>query len=232
MIELRQFAGGPWVMNLSRFCMKVEVFLRLSGLPHRGIDGALPMRTPKGKLPVVHDDARVVADSAAIVEYLQQRYGARMPPALAAPETPAHLLLRRLIEDHLYFVVLWQRWIDAAGWALTRPAFFGGLPFGVRRVVPALVRRKIGRDLRGQGVSRHARDEIHAQGVADISALAARLGEAAFYGGSEPAAIDATVYAFIANIIDVPLDSPVRAAALAEPSLMGYAARMKARVGT
>jgi glutathione S-transferase len=230
MIELLQFPRGPGLMNLSPFCMKAEVFLRLSGLPHR-INDATPLRTPKGKLPVLHDEGKAVADSAAIVAYLQQHYAEKLPRSLVEPETPGLLALRRLLEEHLYFAMLWLRWIDPAGWAFTRPAFFGGMPPGVRRVVPVLVRRKIRRDLRGQGMGRHSRDEIVARAVDDIGVLAAALGDDPFYAGAEPGAIDATAYAFLANIVWVPLETPVKAAVLAQPNLGAYCERMKARVG-
>ena len=231
MIELLQFSRGPGLMNLSPFCMKVEVFLRLSGLPHRCINDATPLRTPKGKLPVLRDGGTPVADSAAIVAYLQQRYAAQLPRALIGPETPGLLALRRLIEEHLYFAMLWLRWIDRDGWAFTAPAFFGALPPGVRQVAPALVRRKIKRDLVGQGMGRHSRDEIIARAVADIGVLAPALGGDPFYAGSEPGAIDATAFAFLANIVWVPLETPVKAAVLAQPNLLAYCERMKARVG-
>jgi glutathione S-transferase len=127
--------------------------------------------------------------------------------------------------------MLWLRWVDPPGWAFTAPAFFGGLPPGVRQLVPALVRRKIMRDLRGQGMGRHLRDEIIERAVADVGVLAAALGADPFYGGKEPGVIDTTAYAFLANIVWVPLETPVKGAVLAQPELVSYCERMKARVG-
>jgi len=231
MIELLQFAPGSGLMNLSPFCMKVEVFVRLAGLEYRCINDATPLRAPKGKLPVLRDAGTVVPDSAAIVAYLQQRYASRMPAALAVPETASHLALRRLIEDHLYFAMLRLRWIDDAGWAFTKPAFFGGLPPLVGDVIAGLVRRKMRRDLQGQGLGRHDRPHLCREAIADVDALVAALGEQAFYGGAEPAAIDAVVYAFLANMMWVPVETPVKAHALQQSTLLAYAERMKARVG-
>ncbi|HMC15119.1 MAG TPA: glutathione S-transferase C-terminal domain-containing protein, partial [Albitalea sp.] len=177
------------------------------------------------------DEGRAVADSAAIVAYLQRHYADKLPRALVEPETPGLLALRRLLEEHLYFAMLWLRWIDPAGWAFTAPAFFGGMPPGVRKVVAALVRRKIRRDLRGQGMGRHSRDEILERAVADIGVLAAALGDDPFYAGAQPGAIDATAYAFLANIVWVPLETPVKQAVLAQVNLVAYCERMKVRVG-
>lgn len=78
MIELLQFKPALGLMNLSPFCMKVEVFLRLAGLPYRCVD-ATPLRSPKGKLPVLRDGGAVVCDSSAIVAHLQQRHAAQLP---------------------------------------------------------------------------------------------------------------------------------------------------------
>jgi glutathione S-transferase len=229
MLELHQYAPKFGLLNASPFCMKVEVFLRLAGLPYRTVV-ALPLRQPKGKLPVLRDGATVVADSEAILAWLQATHGATMPPALAAPETPRHLLLRRVVEEHLYFAVLHFRWVDDGGWAWTR-AFFEDVPAPLRGAVGALVRRKMRRDLQGQGMGRHADEEIVAKARADLDAVAAALGDAPFFGGDEPAAIDATLYAFATNLIDVPMDNPIRAHARALPGLVAYTARMKARVG-
>jgi glutathione S-transferase len=216
-------------MNASPFCMKAEVFLRLAGLEHRTV-GTLPLRTPKGKLPVLRDGGREVADSAAIVGYLQATYGDRMPPAMAAPETARHLLLRRTIEEHLYFAALHFRWIEDGGAMLTRE-FFEDVPSPLRGPVFALVRRKMRRDLHGQGLGRHDLATICAKACADIDAIVETLGSDPYFGGGEPAAIDACVYAFLANLAWAPHDSPVKAHALKCAPLMTYGERMRARVG-
>ena len=49
MLELLQFHPAFGLMNPSPFCMKVEVFLRLSGLPYRCRNGEVPLRMPKRK---------------------------------------------------------------------------------------------------------------------------------------------------------------------------------------
>ena len=209
--------------------MKVEVFLRLARLEYRVVHAA-PMRQPKGKLPVVRDAGVVVPDSEAIVAHLQRTHGARMPPSLAAPETPRQLLLRRLIEEHLYFVGVFFRWSDDAGWVHTR-GYFAALPAPLRRLVGTLLRRKMVRDLFGQGLGRHSREEIVAKAVADLHALSAELGTSPFFGGEEPAAIDASAYAWLANAVHVQFDNPMKAHVRSLPNLMAYCERMKARVG-
>jgi glutathione S-transferase len=231
MIELLQFKPAFGLMNASPFCMKVEVFLRLSGLAYTTVE-AMPMKSPKGKLPVIRDDGQVVADSEAIVIHLQQRHRDLLPEGLREPPRGADHALRRMLEEHSYFAALWLRWIDAAAWPLTCEAFFGELPAPLRALLPPLVRRKMGRDLRGQGLGRHTRDEICARACADLDALDAALGARDFFGGTEPATLDATTYAFLANTLWPPFDTPVRSHLQRNlPALVAYCERMQARVG-
>jgi glutathione S-transferase len=230
MIELVQFTPALGLMNASPFCMKVEVFLRLAGLPYRAVNGAMPMGKPKGKLPVLRDTGQTIADSEAIVAWLQERHGAAMPLAMRAPITGVAHVVRRMLEEHTYFAMLWLRWIDDTAFEQTRRAFFGGMPPLLRTLVPALVRRKMRRDLVGQGTGRHGAAEIALRACADLDALAVVLGESPFFGGSEPGAIDATTYAFLANALWAPIDNLPRRHLQQQPSLVGYCERMRERI--
>lgn len=231
MLELIQFPRGLGVMNPSPFCMKVEVFLKLAGLPYQVDEHTPPFRLPKGKLPALRDGDTLVCDSEAILRHLQQRHHAALPPALRAPEHGSDLALRRLVEEHLYFALLWLRWIDDDSFRAVKQAFFGRLPWPLRTLVPALVRRKMRRDLAGQGMGRHRPDEIVARAIADLDALQAALGPRAFFGGDAPSALDASTYATLGNVLYAELDGPLRRHAQAQPALVAYCARMEALVG-
>jgi glutathione S-transferase len=231
MIELLQFQPALGLMNLSPFCMKVEVFLRLAKLDYRCVNGVMPFKGPKGKLPVIRDGNEVIADSSAIIEYLQRKHAATLNPLLKAQETGVTLALKRLLEEDLYFTALWSRWIDDAGWAVTLPAFFEAVPSFVRPVIGALIRRKIRRDLIGQGIGRMSLEEIARRACADLDAVEAMLGYKAFFAGDEPGAIDASAYAFLANLLWAPYTSSMRSHAQKSQSLNAYAQRMKGLVG-
>jgi len=231
MIELLQFKPACGLMNLSPFCMKVEVFLRLAGLPYRCIE-ATPLRSPTRKLPLLRDDdGTVVTDSSAIVAYLQRRHATQLPVMLREPDSGERLALRRMVEEHLYFALLWTRWLTDDGWAVSKPAFFGALPAPLRSVVPALVRRKMRRDLLGQGLGRLDRDALFARAIEDLDAMAHMLGERPFFNGNEPGALDASAYAFLANTLWVPLPTPVHRHLASQAPLVAYCGRMRERVG-
>jgi len=209
--------------------MKVETYLRMAGLPYECPRGADLRKAPKGKLPYIEDGGKRIADSAFIIEYLKQTYGDTLDAHLSERERAQALALRRLMEENLYWAVIYTRWIEDDGFALTRQVFFEGLPPLLKQLVPHLARRTIRQELRGHGMGRHSREEIYAIGCADIAALARLLGDQPYFMGAQPSSLDATAYAFIANLLWVPLASPLLDAARARANLKAYCQRMKAR---
>lgn len=228
-IKVYQFPPAFGLPNASPFCMKLETYLRMAGLPYQLKNGMHHMKAPKGKLPYIEDDGRVIGDSGLIIEYLRATRGDPLDAGLSVRDRSRALAIRRLVEENLYWAMLYSRWIDEPGWSMTRAAFFDPLPAPLRWVAPRLAQRSLRRSLHGHGMGRHSRDEIYAIGCADIEALSRLLGEQAFFLGEKPTSIDATTYAFLANIVQVELDTPLRRRASSQSNLARYCERMKAR---
>lgn len=229
MITLFQFDPAFGLPNASTFCMKVETYLRMAGLEYRLAPRANILKAPKGKMPWIEDDGRVVADSGFIIDYLKDRYGDRLDARLTPKEHAIALAFRRLLEENLYWAIVYNRWFTPEGWSLTRSAFFGGLPPVLRDLIPAVARRGMRKEIWGHGLGRHSPDEICAIGKADITALADFLGDKPYCLGEQPSSLDASAYASLANLLWVPLETPLKAHAQRFPQLDAYCARMKAR---
>ncbi|HLA34760.1 MAG TPA: glutathione S-transferase family protein [Rhodocyclaceae bacterium] len=229
MIELHQFPPAFGLPNASPFCLKLETYLRMVDLPYRNRYNGNVKRAPKGKLPYIEDDGKSLADSGMIVDYLKSAYGDPLDRDLSTASRARGHAIRRLLEESLYWPLLYSRWVDEAGWALTRPAFFDALPLPLRKIVPRIVRAALREELLGQGMGRHTPDEIYRLGCADIDALAGLLGEQAYFLGDAPTSVDASAYAFFANILWTPLDSPLALCARQHPNLPAYCERMRAR---
>lgn len=228
MIVLHQFPPAFGLPNASAFCMKVENYLRMAGLPYRSAYGMEFGKSPKGKLPFIEDEGRLVGDSGLILDHLKAQHGDPLDAWLSPAERAASLGLARLMEEHLYWCLVHARWIEPAGLDVTRQAFFSHMPGLARQIVPLLVRRGIAKQLHGHGMGRHSRDEIYAMAAADISALADFLGDKPYFLGERPTTLDAVAYAFLANIVEVPLDCPPKQHALGLPNLLAYCQRMRA----
>jgi glutathione S-transferase len=231
MLTLYQFAPALGLPNGSPFCMKLEVWLRLAGLPYRPDNRGLVLKAPKRKLPFIDDDGTRIADSSAIIEHLTRKHGNALDAGLSAEQRAVATAFQRLFEEHLYWTVVHTRWVDPSGWSVTRQAFFSAMPAPMKWFVPALARRGILAQLRGQGMGRHSAAEIHAIGCRDITAIADFLADKPFMLGDQAHSIDATAYAFLANLLWVPIDSPIQRHAQARPTLDAYCRRMKERCG-
>lgn len=229
MIRLVQFAPAFCLPNASPFCMKLETYLRMAALPFETVNSGDVLKAPKRKLPYIDDDGTIVADTSFVIEHLKRRYGDPLDAALSPAQRAVATAFQRLFEENLYWAVVHTRWADPQGWAKTSEAFFAALPVPLRWLVPPLARRGMLGQMRGQGMGRHAVNEIHAIGCRDVSAIADFLGDKPFMLGDAPTSIDATAYAFLANLIWVPFDSPIQRQALARPAIEAYCQRMKAR---
>ena len=230
MIKLYQFPPAFGLPNASPFCMKLETYLRMAGLPFERVNssGAV-MKAPKRKLPYIDDGGTIVADTSFIIDYLKGRYGDPLDAKLSPPERAVATAFQRLIEENLYWAVVQTRWADDTGWAKTREAFFGAMPMPLRWFVPALARRGLLAEMRGQGMGRHSVAEIHAIGCRDVTAIADFLADKPFMLGEQPSSLDATANAFLANLLWAPVDSPIQRCARERATLEAYCQRMKAR---
>ena len=229
MIRVHQFAPALGLPNASPFCMKLETWLRMAGLPFELVNDGNVFKAPKGKLPWIEDGPRRLADTQFIIEYLKQTYGDPFDGDLTPLLRAQAVAFQRLFEENLYWALVHSRWIAADGWAKTREAFFGALPWPLRWIVPPLARRGIRAELRGHGMGRHDEEQIHAIGCRDLSAVSDFLGDKPYLLGDAPSSLDATAYAFLANVLWAPVDSPLRRHAVGLPNLEAYCRRMKAR---
>lgn len=228
MITLVQFPSNFGVANLSPYCMKVEILLKMAGLDYEVEFQPDPSKGPKGKLPCIRDGSTVIGDSALIQSYLEKHYGVDFDAGLSETERATAHAFMRMCEERLNWCLLYSRWTDEANWQILRQQFFGGLPPVIRSIVPIIARKQQRRNLQGQGLGRHSTAEVYAFGKADIDALAAQLGTKAFMMGDTPTSLDAIAYPELANLLLLQLPSPMTNAVQARPALVDYVARCTA----
>ena len=231
MIKLYQYEPAMGLPNASPFCMKLENYLRMAQLPFEA--PLIKLRdlgkAPKGKLPYIDGNGKTLADSSLIIDYLKATYGDPLDGWLSAEQRALVLAFGRLLEENLYWALLHSRWIEPPGWALTRPAFFGSLSWPLKWIIPAIARRGLRQQLHGHGMGRHSAQEIHAIGQRDITALADFLGHKRYFLGDQPCSLDASAYAFLANILWTPLESALKQHAVRYPQLEAYCQRMRSQ---
>ena len=142
-IKLYQFPP-VFGRNVSPFSLKLETWLKLAGLPYQVVAIRNPGQGPKGKLPFIEDDdGSFIADSSLIIEHLSRSRGIDLDAGLDARQRAEALALQRLVEEHLYFVLVWSRWLDPEGWPTLAPALLGSIPPPLRQLAAIALRRRI-----------------------------------------------------------------------------------------
>ncbi|MCX8101597.1 MAG: glutathione S-transferase family protein [Geminicoccaceae bacterium] len=219
-----------WGRNPSPFALKLETWLRLADIPFTIEESLRPDRMPKGKLPCIRDGGRLIADSSTIIAHLKATRGIDPDAGLSARQRAEALILQRLFEEHLYFVVVWARWIDPEGWETIARDFFARVPAALRPAARTILRRRFARMLQLQGLGRHDRDEILARAREDLAALSARLGDRPFFMGEQLTTIDAVAFGFLANILLVPVEGELKRLAQGFANLVAFCETMEAGI--
>ena len=112
-LKLYQFASGiGGLPNPSPFCMKLETYLRLAGLPYvvHTVKGRPASGT--GKAPYIDIDGKIMADSGLIIDHLERTNGHRLDGRLTLAQRAESLAIQRMLEEHLYWVMVYGRWVD------------------------------------------------------------------------------------------------------------------------
>lgn len=225
MLTLHQFIPNPKRPDVSVFCSKVEMFLKIHNLPYEGKQGN-PVKSPKGKLPTLKDGDQLIADSEIIIRHLSEKYKIDPEPGLTPEQKSISFMIRKTLEEHLYFIVLHTRWIDPRGWSVVNGLFFGKLPAPLKLVVPHIVRRQVAKSLHLQGISRHDSAEISRRGLEVLEKLAPFVGKSDYIFGDEPTLVDCVVFPYLWGVIHFPSDNDLKVAAKANPNFVSYVDRI------
>lgn len=210
MIILHQYPAAFNLPSLSPFCIKVEFFLKLARLPYEVKIELNPSRGPKGKMPFIEDKKQVIADSSFIIDHLIKSYRLDhftvQDPSLAAQA----LAFKSMIEESLYFILLYSRWVDDTGYEVIKHEFTPLFPPFIGKPFLAMIRRNLKRQAFAQGLGRHTKQEVYDLGCSQLEALSAFLGERKFFFGNKLTVLDITCYAFLITILKQPIDSPFK----------------------
>ncbi len=228
MITLFTFGPAFGLPDPSPFVTKAEVLLKLAGVAYQK-KRADVRKAPKGKLPFIRDESgAVIADSTLIRFYLEHNRGIEFDKGLSPAERGAAWMIEKFCEDHIYWVVMRERWLIDANFDKGPRHFFDPLPKLVRPLIIARVRRDLRRSLWAQGAGRHSASELEEIASRGINGLADFIGGKKFLMGDTPCGADASVWSAVFGVLCPYFESATRAVAEAHPSLVAYAERGRA----
>lgn len=207
MITLYGFGKNYGLPDISPFVTKVHVLLKMANLPYEvNYDGY--KKAPKGKLPFIIHDRKTVCDSTFIRMYLEKELKIDFEKGLSKEDKAIAWAFEKMCEDHLYWSLLQNRWLDDANFKKGPASFFNSVPAPFRPIVFKMVKNQITKALKAQGLGRHSKEEMIELTKKDITSLSDFLGEKPFFMGNEMTCIDATVYAFVNSILNTYFSSP------------------------
>lgn len=219
--------------DISPFVVKLETWLRMSGIPYESRTGP-NQAMPHEKLPVADIDGELVPDSSLIIQRLLQLYPQAISDKhLSETERAQACALTALIEQHLYFALLHNRYSVQSNFNAYKPLL---LDYAMRSV-PAwqkpllsilsplifpVVQRKYRQMAWQQGTGRHKIEDIHATGIEGWKSIKTILGAKPFLMGGQPCLVDMSAFGFLHAEIRHPFAGRMHDYVMSEPALVDY----------
>ena len=230
MVKLLTFGPAFGESDASPFCIKAMCLLNMAGVEWENRPNTLPNRAPYGKLPVLLDGEQTIADSSQIRRHLENNYGADFDSGLTAIEKAQSMAWIRMVEEHLYFCQMYDRWVDDASFQHIRKLFFDPMPPVVRNIVPRLVRKQVLSALKGQGIGRFEYSVMLGRAERDLDAIETALSGRRFMFGDTPTAADASVSAMLATLKANLNDTGLKQAVSSRSACMRYLSDVRATI--
>jgi glutathione S-transferase len=224
MIKLFVFGPNFGLPDPSPLCMKAHTLLKMAALDYE-VDLKGLGKAPKGKLPYIEDDGKIIADSTFIRWHLEEKYKIDQDKGLSPAERGQAWAFEKLCEDNIYYAIGNARWLDDANFARGPSKFFDDAPAPLRPLIKYMIRRRIRQTMYLQGIGRHSSADINRIAIRGIDAIAAQIGEKPWLMGAEPCSADAAVHATVTGLLCPLFETPLRAATERHANLVAYSRR-------
>lgn len=226
MLQLHTFGPHFNMPDGSPFCIKALMLMKLSGLPFE-IKQMSFKKAPKGKAPYLIDEAVTIADSHFIIKHLETKHGANFSGGYSAEKLAVGWAAARMMEEHMYFLNGYERWMVDENFWKGPIQFFKDVPSPIRPLIARIVRKKAGKTHQAQGLGRHTDDERFELAKGNLVAVEALLGNHRYILGDTVSGADASVFPFIWTASSPYFRSRIADYVRTRPVLEDYLKRMK-----
>ncbi|MEO0667832.1 MAG: glutathione S-transferase family protein [Pseudomonadota bacterium] len=216
--------------SASPFCVKAMYLLNMAGVPWQRHDTNDPRKWPHAKLPAIQSDTEMIGDSDNIRAYLEEQ-GADFDPGLSEVQRATSRAFIRMVEEHMYFHILLDRWGDDAVWPSVRDTYFASIPKWLRPLVTGRIRKIVLQGMQSQGLGRLTAGERLDRIEPDLQAIATHLWQGQFLFGDTPTAADASVAAMLGAMAGTPGGTALSRRMKEDLILSRYVARVAEALG-
>lgn len=229
MLRLLTYPAGLNAFSPSPFCVKAALLLQVSGQAWEREDTLDPRKMPQAKLPVLRTPEGLVHDSGGIRDWLEAK-GAVFDPDLSPTDKAMSRALIRMAEEHMYFILLLDRWGNDAVWPVLRETYFSAIPKVMRNFISGRLRTAVLNGTKAQGLGRMTEAERLARVDLDLETIRVFLGDKPFLFGDSPTGADFSVVPILEAIRGTPVPTRLAARVEEDTVLSGYVDRMAATV--
>ncbi len=211
------------------FGLKLEVCLRILGVPYERVYELEFGKGPKRKSPWIVDGDVEMGDTELILQHLERTRGVALDRHLDAT-TRAHAhVFREALEEHFHQIFEYELLMHDAGFATFGAALAQLVPIEVLQQAGPALRAHFKNHLFERGITRHNPEDIDAKGRADVDAMVQILGDKDWFFGAEPCKADASAFGLLALAIKSGMPTPTCSYARSQPTLVRFVDRTLAR---
>ncbi len=225
MITLYGSSAHFGLPEASPFVMKTAILLKMAGLEYKAGPSDFK-KAPKGKIPFIDDNGTLIADSTFIRFYLEEKYKIDFDTGLSVEQKAIGWATEKLCEEHLYWTIVQDRWMDEINFQKGPMVFFKEVPALIRPLISNMIKKKISKTLHAQGTSRYSQEERNILTTRTINSISTILGIKPWLLGDTPSAADASVAGFISGALCPVFDTHMLKIAQSHPNLVAYRNRV------
>ncbi|CAB9513945.1 Failed axon connections homolog [Seminavis robusta] len=218
-------------------CLKLETFLRICKVDFetKHFQEHQMKGNPNKKVPYIHwsklNDGKPMNDSTLIINALKT-----MDPItydldqhLTAEQRAIGTAFKTMLEESTYFTGIMQaRWLCKEECdRVTVPLYFDFVPSLLRGLVGRQVRNNLVRDCQGQGTGILSNAQVLEKFKMELMAVSEYLGEKPYLMGTKVTSFDATVYAYMAILIQGDWSHEINQEARNCKNVVAYVDRMR-----
>lgn len=168
---------------------------------------------PKGKIPFIDYQGKLIGDAFLIVEMFKQTEAIDLDAGLTPVERSISLAFRRTIKENILWGAAEVRYGIEENWqrfrAVVARALFPEAPLEVSEPFADEFRKTVLSQMHNHGIGRHSHEEISQIICADLQALSDFLADKPFFMGEQPTTLDATAYGYIGNFMQPRFESKI-----------------------
>jgi len=231
-VYLYQFSRCPTIPSASPFCLKVENWLRMTGVSYENVDHKMKWKSKKGQLPFIELNGDEIADSTIIIRELSKHFDKDLDEGLTEEQKNVSHAFESMLNNHTSWVFRWWRYNNPGEFLNTaqldiKRTLNSRLPNALLNVIFRIGFKKNVQQAVGHGLGRHTDKEIYDFGKSDLKALSQLLADKEYFFGKEPHLLDCVAFAHLTQFIYIPFAGMKEWMETETPNLVSLTERIK-----